>query len=142
MKYFRLFLLGLCIMVVGCKSKQVFVSPNSEPVTHSPSVLTAEKLIAAQDTLSSTFQTLSTTANVKYEGKGSSYPLTAEIKLKKDEMLGVNIRFMGIIMAKALITPQGVKYYEKANSTYFDGDFETLSQWMGTDLGQGWLATL
>ena len=134
MKYFRLGLLALCMVVVGCKSKQVFVSPNSEPVTHKSSVLTAEKLIATQDTLSSAFQTLSTTANVKYEGKGSSFPLTAEIKLKKDEMLGINVRFMGIIMAKALITPQGVKYYEKANSTYFDGDFETLSQWMGTDL--------
>lgn len=132
MKVNHLFFIGL-FLLVGCKSKQVLVSTKPEPSIHS-SGLTAEKLIAIQDTLSQTFQTLIINSSVRYEGKGSSFPLTAEIKLKKDEMLGVNVRFMGIIMAKALITPQGVKYYEKANSTYFDGDFESLSEWMGTDL--------
>lgn len=133
MKCIQILFLGLFLGLIGCKSKQAFVSAIPDATTNT-TVLTAEKLIANQDSMANNFQTLSITANVKYEGKGSSYPLTAEIKLKKDEMLGVNVRFMGIIMAKALITPQGVKYYEKANSTYFDGDFETLSRWMGTDL--------
>lgn len=133
MKLSRLFFLGLLVMF-GCKPKQVFVASVPDVSTIPTSTLTAEKLIASQEALSNTFQTLSTVSEVKYEGNGNAYALTAEIKLKKDEMLGINVRFMGIIMAKALITPQGVKYYEKAQSTYFDGDFETLSQWMGTDL--------
>jgi len=37
-------------------------------------------------------------------------------------------------MAKALITPLEVKYYEKINGSYFEGDYELLSQWLGTDL--------
>jgi hypothetical protein len=37
-------------------------------------------------------------------------------------------------MAKALITPSQVKYYEKMNGTYFEGDYQSLSQWLGTDL--------
>jgi hypothetical protein len=46
----------------------------------------------------------------------------------------VSIRFLGIPMAKALITPTSVSYYEKINGTYFEGDFSALSQWLGTDL--------
>lgn len=37
-------------------------------------------------------------------------------------------------MAKALITPTMVSYYEKINGNYFEGDFSSLSQWLGTDL--------
>jgi hypothetical protein len=37
-------------------------------------------------------------------------------------------------MAKAMITPTKVSYYEKLNNTYFDGDFSLLSNWLGTDL--------
>jgi hypothetical protein len=37
-------------------------------------------------------------------------------------------------MAKALITPAQVQYYEKINGTYFEGDYEALSNWLGTDL--------
>lgn len=46
----------------------------------------------------------------------------------------VSIRFLGITMAKALITPKEVKYYEKINGTYFEGDYASLSEWLGTDL--------
>jgi hypothetical protein len=37
-------------------------------------------------------------------------------------------------MAKALITPDKVQYYEKLNSSYFEGNYTALSQWLGTDL--------
>jgi transcriptional regulator len=37
-------------------------------------------------------------------------------------------------MAKALITPTTVSYYEKINSTYYEGDFTSLSKWLGTEL--------
>jgi hypothetical protein len=46
----------------------------------------------------------------------------------------VSIRFLGITMAKTLITPNKVKYYEKINGKYFEGDFTTLSRWLGTEL--------
>jgi len=37
-------------------------------------------------------------------------------------------------MAKALITPTEVKYYEKINGKFFEGSYDTLSQWLGTTL--------
>ena len=82
----------------------------------------------------SDFKTLYIKSNVKYNDEKQSQNLTAEIKIKKDEQILVSIRFLGITMAKALITPASVSYYEKLNSTYFEGDFSTLSKWLGTDL--------
>jgi hypothetical protein len=49
-------------------------------------------------------------------------------------MILVSIRFLGITMAKALITPTEVKYYEKINGKFFEGSYDTLSQWLGTTL--------
>lgn len=37
-------------------------------------------------------------------------------------------------MAKALITPTTVSYYEKIKGTYYEGDFTSLSEWLGTEL--------
>jgi len=52
----------------------------------------------------------------------------------KDEKILVSVRFLGITMAKALVTPTQVQYYEKLNGNYFEGDYSTLSKWLGTDL--------
>jgi hypothetical protein len=37
-------------------------------------------------------------------------------------------------MAKALITPSSVQYYDKIGNKYFEGDYSSLSKWIGTDL--------
>ena len=60
--------------------------------------------------------------------------MKADIRIKKDEIIWINIKFLGIPMAKAMITPTKVSYYEKINNTYFEGDFSMLSNWLGTDL--------
>jgi hypothetical protein len=60
--------------------------------------------------------------------------MNADIRIKKDEIIWINIKFLGIPMAKAMITPTKVSYYEKINNTYFEGDFSLLSNWLGTEL--------
>jgi len=60
--------------------------------------------------------------------------LNADIRIKKNEIIWVNIKILGFPVAKALITPTKVSYYEKINNTYFEGDFSMLSNWLGTDL--------
>ena len=44
------------------------------------------------------------------------------------------MKLLGITLAKVLITPEKVSYYEKINNTYFEGGFRLLSEWLGTDL--------
>jgi hypothetical protein len=80
------------------------------------------------------FSTLNMNANVKFDNGKSSQRVTADIRIKKDEKILITVKFLGFTMAKALITPTKVSYYEKIKGTYFDGDFSGLSQWLGTDL--------
>jgi hypothetical protein len=80
------------------------------------------------------FKTLLIKASVDYKDKNTKQSLNAEIRIKKDEIIVVSVRFVGMTMAKAIITPTRVSYYEKLNKTYFDGNYAALSKWLGTEL--------
>jgi hypothetical protein len=117
------------VLLVSCKSKAI-VTEATVPVTY----LKSSKIIANHYNNKSDFSTLYIKANAKYSDDQQSQNVTAEIKIKKDEQILVSIRFLGITMAKASITPTSVSYYEKIKGTYFEGNFSALSQWLGTDL--------
>lgn len=80
------------------------------------------------------FQTISIRAAADYEDQKQTISIGADIRIKKDEIIWINLKFFGIPMAKALITPTRVSYYEKANGTYFDGNYSILTKMLGTDL--------
>lgn len=124
-KYIALLLI---VLLASCKSKAVLAEAGAEKK------LEASKIIQSHYANKKDFSTLYIKAGARYEDAKQSQSVTAEIKIKKDEMILVSIRFLGITMAKALITPTEVKYYEKINGKYFEGDYATLSQWLGTDL--------
>ncbi len=124
-KYLGLFVI---VFLVSCKSKAVLIEGEAN------SKLSSVKIIDNHYNNKKDFSTLYIKSNAHYEDDKQSQNVTAEIKIKKDEMILVSIRFLGITMAKALITPTEVKYYEKLGSKYFEGNFSALSQWLGTDL--------
>ena len=123
----------LTVFMVSCKSKAIAVSASNEPVAEAGH-MSAKKIIENHYNNKNEFSTLYIKSNARYADDKQTQNVTAEIKIKKDEQILVSIRFLGITMAKALITPTKVSYYEKLNSKYFEGDFSSLSQWLGTDL--------
>ena len=96
--------------------------------------LTVNKIIENHYKKKLNFNTLYIKSSVSYRDPNQSQNVTAEIKIKKDEIILVSIRILGITMAKALITPEKVQYYEKINSSYFDGNYSALSKLLGTEL--------
>lgn len=130
-----LFVCMICVnsslLLVSCKAKGKVVEESKKEDSKS---ISAERILKNHYAIKNDFSTLYIKSSVKYSDAKQSQNLTAEIKIKKDEQILVSIRFLGITMAKALITPSSVSYYEKLNGTYFEGDFSTLSKWLGTDL--------
>jgi hypothetical protein len=122
----------LLIAVVSCKPKQKLIAPNE--VTTSISDETVKNIITNHYAVNRGFKTAFINANVNYVSRKQSLNVSADIRIKKDEMILVTVKFFGITGAKALITPTQVKYYEKGNHTYFEGDYKMLSEWLGTDL--------
>ncbi len=133
MKYWY-FILSM-VFLTSCKSKAVLVDSNSKPtITIDENAISSQKIIKNHYNNKSDFSTLYIRSSAKYRDEKQSQNVSAEIKIKKGEKILVSIRFLGITMAKALITPNEVKYYEKINGTYFEGDYASLSVWLGTDL--------
>jgi hypothetical protein len=124
-------LLLVPVFMISCKSKAVAVQNNTNEVVEAT---TDKKAIEKHYDNKLDFSTLYIKANAKYVDEKQSQNVTAEIKIEKDKQILVSVRFLGITMAKALITPTSVSYYEKINSTYYDGDFSSLSKWLGTEL--------
>ncbi|MFH6992808.1 DUF4292 domain-containing protein [Flavobacterium sp. FlaQc-48] len=129
-KYIVLALLP--VVMISCKSKAVAVQNNTGIKEISPKE--EKKVIENHYTNKLDFSTLYIKASARYVDEKQSQNVTAEIKIEKDKQILVSVRFLGITMAKALITPTAVSYYEKINSTYYDGDFTSLSKWLGTEL--------
>lgn len=118
----------LIVFLIGCKPKQTVATAAANENTE------VSKVINGHYKNQHDFKTLNIRANAKYEDEKQSHSMNADIRIKKDEIIWINIKFLGIPMAKAMITPTKVSYYEKINNTYFEGDFSMLSNWLGTDL--------
>ncbi len=127
-KWFSILVLVLLVTITSCKPKQLI----AESMANKP--MKAEKLIRNHYETDKDFRTAYIKADVQYKDVNESLNLAADIRLQKDEKILISIRFFGITMAKAVITPTEVKYYEKSGSSYFEGDYTTLSKWLGTDL--------
>lgn len=128
-KYIALVLMS--VFVISCKSKAVAVQNTDKPV-EAPKE--DRRAIAKHYDNKLDFKTLYIKASARYVDEKQSQNVSAEIKIEKDKQILVSVRFLGITMAKALITPNAVSYYEKINSTYYEGDFTSLSKWLGTEL--------
>ena len=93
----------LVFLLLSCKAKKSVVAENS-----SNNVLTSENIIEKHYNDKMNFSTLYIKSNASYKDGKQSQNVTAEIKVKKGEKILISIRFLGITMAKALITPNEV----------------------------------
>ena len=119
----------VCVLFIfSCKSKQ------SVKELAANEALATAKIINGHYADKKDFSTLNIRANAKYRDDKQSHSVSADIRIKKNEIIWINVKLLGFPVAKALITPNKVSYYEKINGTYFEGDFSLLSNWLGTDL--------
>ena len=122
----------LLVLVVSCKARQKVAAPQTVATTVSNE--TVSNIVSNHYAIKRDFKTAFFKADVDYTDPKQSLGLSADIRIKKDEIILVSVKMLGITMAKAIITPTQVRYYEKMNSKFFEGDYKTLSDWLGTEL--------
>ncbi len=113
----------------SCKSKMAVVE-----ATKNEKSMSVNKIIENYYNNKNEFSTLYIKSTAQYTDSKQSQNVAAEIKIKRNEQILISIRVLGITMAKASITPTTVSYYEKINGKFYEGDFSTLSQLLGTNL--------
>lgn len=120
------FLILTFFLVFGCKTAKT-VSSNGELNTN----LSAKQLIKFNSKSIADFKTLTAKVRADYSRKDESKGATISLRMEKDKTIWMSAPFS---MAKVLITPEKVSFYNKLDNTYFDGSFELLSDFVGTDL--------
>ncbi len=118
-------------MILSCRAKKAIVT---EQIVENIEDKKVKEVVEKHYENTTNFTTLSIKSNADFQNPKQSLSVNADIRIKKDEIIWINLKFFGIPMAKAIITPTRVSFYEKAGNTFFDGDYSYISRLLGTDL--------
>lgn len=111
--------------LVGCKATKNAASTED---------LASAKIIKAHYDTHPEFETLAARLKIRYSDPETTQNVTVSLRMKQGETIWMSASVLGISLAKAMITKDRVQFYEKIDGTYFDGDFELLSDLLGTEL--------
>ncbi|MEM7185873.1 MAG: DUF4292 domain-containing protein [Bacteroidota bacterium] len=117
------------LLLAGCKGQKPVVGTSAADAS-----LSAAAIIATHEAASPNFNTLASRVQVVYQDEKKEQSITVSLRMEKDKTIWVKASVLGITLAKAIITPDRVSYYETLSNSYFDGDFALLSDWLGTEL--------
>jgi len=123
MKKSLVFLVFLTL-TISCKSTKV----SNENITN----LSAKKVINKNKKAAFDRTSIRASLLVKYKGKNELPNVKTSLRIAKDSIIWLSFSKLGFPIAKALITPNEIKFYEKISKTYFVGNYELISNWLGT----------
>lgn len=93
-----------------------------------------KEVISAHKAAAPEFKTLAGRVQLVYETDEKLQSITVSLRMEKDKSIWIKASVLGITIAKVLITPTSVSYYETIGRTYFEGDFALLGEWIGTPI--------
>jgi outer membrane biogenesis lipoprotein LolB len=126
MKLIRILVLILTVVAFGCKSTKSITSKGKLNAN-----MTAKELIWENQTQKARFKTLQAKVKIEYTQDERSEGYTVNLRMEKDKIIWIN-SVLGL--ARVMITPDRVSFYDKINNQYFDGDYSLLSDLLGIDL--------
>lgn len=123
-KYGILFLLiSLCFSCTSVKSIIASGEVNAK--------LSAKQIIKENTKHVAEFNTLQSKVKIDYTDNKTSKGVTVNLRIEKDKIIWISAP-LGV--ARTMITPQKVRFYDKWNNQYFDGNYTLLSNLLGVDL--------
>lgn len=127
MRKYISFILVFTFVLTSCGTKKA-ASDLDKPVSERVALKNFEKNSPA-------FESISGKMKVSYESEKDAQSLSINYRILKDEKIWLSAKVMGLVsVAKVLITPEKVQYYEKLDKTYFDGDFRIAKEYLGLEI--------
>lgn len=93
--------------------------------------LSARQIIKENQRQAAKFNTMQCKVKIDYSHNDDSKSLSANLRMEKDEVIWINAT---LGLARVMITPTKVQFYDKINNQYFDGDYALLSDLLGIEL--------
>lgn len=129
MSYRITYLILLVLALSSCRGTK-----NLTGTETANSALVVKDIIKTHESVSPDFMTMAGRIKVSYKDEKQSQSMTVSLRMEKDKKIWIKASILGITLAKVMITPEQVSYYETITNSYFDGDFSIISDWLGTDV--------
>lgn len=126
MNFKYLFLTAFLFVLASCSTQKGATGTSAEEMKTSAIVKNA----LAQKPR---FVHLSINSRINADIDNTSVGLNGKIYIRDGQKIWVNVSKFGISAARALITPDGFKAYEKLERTYIDGDFSYFNNLLKVD---------
>ena len=114
------------IVVLGCKSTKTLKASSGLETR-----MSVKKIIKNHTKFQSRFTTLQGRVKVELIQGDRSETHTLTLRMGYDNTIWLNA-FLNMVRVK--ITPDRVRFYNKLDNTYFDGDYALINSFLGTDL--------
>lgn len=127
MRFYKLsVLLFILVFSVGCRSTKTLRS-----IAEIDKSMSAKQIIRENGKQDVRFKTMQARLRVDYSEGSRSNGATVTLRMEKDKVIWLSAP-LGI--ARVMITQDSVKFYDKLNNQYFDGDFSLLTKLLGTEI--------
>ncbi len=115
-----------CFLFSSCGSSKIVKTSNKPDET-----VTVKPLLASHNRAAATFKNLQGKISVSIVTGESEMGYTLAMRMAKNEKIWLNAT---LNIVRAIVTTEGVQFYNKLDRSYFDGNFDILSRWIGLDL--------
>lgn len=123
------------LILVSCKSKKNVMVKEEPDKNKKIKSLSVKKIHQELQENYLDFSTFSSKLNIKFISPDKDQALKANIRIRKDSTIWISIiPALGIEMARVSLTKDSVKFLNKLNSQFFEGDYEYLSNMFHLEL--------
>lgn len=121
-----LFALAILLFVASCKSAKSIVASGK-----ASDKLSAKQVIKQHQKSDADFKTLQGKVKIEITQNQKEQGSTFNLRIEKDKVIWLSAK---LGLARMMITPEKVRFYNKLDNEYFDGDYKLLSDFVGVDL--------
>lgn len=120
-------LLLFCVLLgIGCKSVRVL--PNKAPLKRVELKLLSSEIVKAQENI----KTFRARIRAEYNDGKQNQQVNVNFRLEKNKRIWMSASML-IPIAKVLITPEEVQFYEKFQKTYYQGNIAFINDQLGSN---------
>ena len=125
------FLISLLFLASSCRAKKTITKAPVNATTNivEIGVSSPDSLSRAMQIADAPIQWFGAKVSVNSDINNQTNSFSANLRIKKDSAIWISISpALGIEVARALITPDSLKFINRINGTYFKGDYKYLNE--------------
>ena len=125
------FLISLLVFASSCRAKKTITKDPVNALTNivETGISSPDSLSRAMQIADAPIQWFGAKVSVNSDINNQTNSFSANLRIKKDSAIWISISpALGIEVARALITPDSLKFINRINGTYFKGDYKYLNE--------------